>query len=1329
MPGGDSKGRAVRTLTAASLPWLGGGSAGDTPDAMRPGDLFADRFEIEELAGTGAMGAVYRVRDRHSGERVALKTMRGGGREHADRFVREGRIMAGLSHPAIVRYVGHGQTPSGELWLAMEWLEGEDLGQRFARSGLTLAESVTLGARVAGALAAAHAQGIVHRDIKPSNIFLPGGDVARAKVLDFGIARQAQGGSTAGTKTGIMVGTPGYMSPEQARGQKGVDHRADVFSLGCVLYQCLSGRPPFVADDLFAVLAKLIFEDPPRAREIWPEVPPALDELVARLMTKAAASRPADCAAIAQQLQALGASLPQVEARPAGASASAPSITAAEQRLTSVAIAGPDPAAGDDAERAAAKEAALARVVQPFGAEVISLVDGGLLVTLAEGGEPTDQAARAARCALAMRAALPGQEIVLATGRSVVGGRLPFGEVIDRAAALLRRAEIARASGGAAPARTRLDEITAGLLDSRFDVGGDAISLHLQGERAESEDAARTLLGKITPCVGRDREIAILEATVAECADEGVSRAVLVTAPVGLGKSRLRQELCRRLAEKAEAGGPAVEVWLARGDPLGQGSPFRMAGLVVRRAAGLLDGESLGVRRQKLRARVARHMTGAGAARVAEFLGEICGVPFPDEDSVELHAARRDPMRMGDQLRRAFEDFLAAESAARPLLLVLEDLHWGDLPSVSLLDGALKNLADRPLLVLALARPEVHDLFPQLWASRNLQTVVLGELGKKAAERLVRLALGERVKAEVVTAILDRAGGNAFYLEEMIRAFAEGRGDRLPPTVLAMVQARLDRLEPDARRVLRAASVFGQVFWAGGVAALCGDQDLAPREWLGELCQREVLVSRAAEKFPGEGEFAFRHAPLRDAAYESFTEEDRALGHRLAGAWLSQAGESDAAVLAEHFQLGGDPARALGHYAQAAQQALEGNDFAAAVDRAQRGIACGAAGEALGRLRRIQAEAHKWLGANVEAEAAGTAALSLLPRGSEAWLGALADLATVRAKMGQHEPLLALAQELSTLDGVNAPAGYATAAGRVAIQLLHTGHLEAADGLLARAEAAAARAPAEPAMAATLYQGRAIRAMFWGDVGAFLTLMTAAAEHFERAGDLRSAGTQRANQAYAYIELGAYAAAEEWLRRVAATAERMGLRDLAAGARHNLGLALARNGNLEDARNEETAAVRASVAQRNRRLESGCRTYLAIILLLGNNAAGAEREARAAVDILSVAPPMRAHAMATLAQALLLQGRAAEALTTAEEAMKLAHSVEGVEEGESPIRLAYIEALLASGQDARGAIAVAADRLRERAARITDPGWRASFLERVPDNARILALCRHWLGR
>ncbi|KYF78178.1 hypothetical protein BE20_25480 [Sorangium cellulosum] len=146
-----------------------------------------------------------------------------------------------------------------------------------------------------------------------------------------------------------------------------------------------------------------------------------------------------------------------------------------------------------------------------------------------------------------------------------------------------------------------------------------------------------------------------------------------------------------------------------------------------------------------------------------------------------------------------------------PPLLVLEDLRWGDQPTVSFLDSALRDLRAMPWMVLALARPEVHETFPRLWAERQTQEIRLKELPRKACERLVRQALGASIGREMLERIVALAGGHAFYLEELIRAVAEGRGEALPETVLAMVEARLSRLDPEARRLLRAASVFGEV--------------------------------------------------------------------------------------------------------------------------------------------------------------------------------------------------------------------------------------------------------------------------------------------------------------------------------------------------------------------------------------------------------------------------------------------------------------------------------------------------------------------------------------
>jgi len=252
----------------------------------------------------GGMGEVFRARDPVTGEEVAVKVLSDVRGHRSARFAREVELLAELSHPGIVRYVSHGETPSGELYLVMEWLDGEDLDHRLARAPLTVGEAVTLATRVAEALGAAHARGIVHRDLKPSNLFLPGGRIEQVKVLDFGIALREGGAQLA--QTGVMIGTPGFMAPEQARDHGAVDARADVFALGCVLFQCVTGAPAFDGDSAIAIVAKILFGETPRVSGLWPEVPPDLDALIAQMLAKEPAQRPSDGTNLAGALATLG---------------------------------------------------------------------------------------------------------------------------------------------------------------------------------------------------------------------------------------------------------------------------------------------------------------------------------------------------------------------------------------------------------------------------------------------------------------------------------------------------------------------------------------------------------------------------------------------------------------------------------------------------------------------------------------------------------------------------------------------------------------------------------------------------------------------------------------------------------------------------------------------------------------------------------------------------------------------------------------------------------------------------------------------------------------
>src|SRR5688572_1042906 len=165
----------------------------------------------------------------------------------------------------------------------MEWLEGEDLAERLERAPITPADAVTILVRIAEALGVAHGRGVVHRDVKPSNIFLPGGEPARAKLLDFGVARSGVS-SRPMTQTGTALGTPGYMAPEQARGDRDLDARVDVFALGAVLFRCLAGTAPFDAANTIGVLTKVLFEEPPPLWAVRPDLPPSIHEVVTRAL-------------------------------------------------------------------------------------------------------------------------------------------------------------------------------------------------------------------------------------------------------------------------------------------------------------------------------------------------------------------------------------------------------------------------------------------------------------------------------------------------------------------------------------------------------------------------------------------------------------------------------------------------------------------------------------------------------------------------------------------------------------------------------------------------------------------------------------------------------------------------------------------------------------------------------------------------------------------------------------------------------------------------------------------------------------------------------------
>jgi eukaryotic-like serine/threonine-protein kinase len=272
-----------------------------------------DRYDVVRPLGSGGMGEVYLARDRVLGRDVALKVLRkqyAGDDEFAERFKREAMSAASLSHPNIVQVYDRGQTEDGASYIAMEYVPGGTLKERISREGpLETADAAGLGAQVAEALGAAHDRGMVHRDIKPQNVLLAAR--GEAKVADFGIARA--GSSATISRTGSVMGTAGYMSPEQALG-KPATPKSDLYSLGVVLYEALTGELPYTADNPIAVSMKHVNEPLRPPIELNPRIPRGMNALVTKLLAKDPEDRYADADELADDLWRMNRGLEPVSA-------------------------------------------------------------------------------------------------------------------------------------------------------------------------------------------------------------------------------------------------------------------------------------------------------------------------------------------------------------------------------------------------------------------------------------------------------------------------------------------------------------------------------------------------------------------------------------------------------------------------------------------------------------------------------------------------------------------------------------------------------------------------------------------------------------------------------------------------------------------------------------------------------------------------------------------------------------------------------------------------------------------------------------------------------
>lgn len=1280
-------------------------------------DSIEDRFILDSHVRSGGSAEVFRGREIRTGRSVAIKRIRADFSDPVARarFEREARLLADIQSAHLVSYVAHGMDRDGRFCLVTEWLTGETVEDRIARGRVPDYEALTIVREAAMGLAALHEAGIVHRDVKPSNLFLAATDVGwSVKLLDLGIALTS--GDLALTGQDLVIGSPVYISPEQIRGEEPTA-AADLYALAVVFYELLTGQRPFNGTDTVTVLRRVLTEPTPRLRAARADLPGALDALLDRCLAKEPSRRPAHVLDLVEEAAAL---LDPLATRPDGLRIG-PRIAEEERRVRVVLRA--QVLQGDPV----APMMALAEAIEARGGRVERRTRLSLDGVFGDQRTRGDESVRAAHAAQAARS--PGVRAAIAAGMTWRVGAALEGDALRRVATLLTTAR---------EGEVRLDEPTAVVLSSRFEVRSDARGMILGEDTAPPPWVpASGIPSDLLAPPGRGHEMELIAGILRDAWTQRAPRLVAVWGETGQGKTRLAQAVCATLVERWPKEGTPPGVLVLRGDTMLSSTPLGALGRALREQAGVDESAPVEARREQLKAFVAR----LHAEVAPEFIGELARVPWSDHSSPALRAARRDPQRMHERLRATAIELMRAVCARAPQLLVVEDLQWFDEPSLELLATLLKVLDGMAFAALTLGRPDasVAERTERAWRGIVRTDLRLGPIPLAAAMETARRVLGPDADRTRVHALVARAEGNPLFLEELLRAEAEGPPEGptlLPVTALAAVQRRFDALDLDARRVVRAASVFGRTFVRAGIERLLEPVSSATVARALALLRAEgVVLPQSGARALGMEEYAFRHTLARDAAYATIAEADLQTLHERAAGFLEEGGDAGAAAIAEHYERAGRGSSAAAWWARAAEHAAHAQQWELVRAHVARALAR-APSDALRRTLLCQrAEASFALGEGVAAIDDARAAESLPGATADERLRVALCVAQGQSLEGRTDAAIATLHAARAIVRASrrapASAPYCARWYRAAIRqagwLVSRGDAAHAIALLDEAASDPRLSPVDlDALRTHAEAVRGAAALVRGALDEALATAQRARVAAQSEGVVDAFVRACLAESVAWRRLGMWAEAHARAQEARDRARRDGLAPTEALAQRHLAMALARMGRHDDARQAFAAAALLADRSRLPSLETEARIYAAWARALDERVDASLESSLAWVEVTQPLSPQTA--LGCLARAvrahllLTLRGPQAAIAPATEAAVALDAGV-ALEDGAAYVRWIHAETLRAIGDPDGGAAARAAwSEARSVAEAIADPVRRRAFLEHPAEHRGLAAL-------